>query len=176
MLKNYTSTVPASRSVAYIESKLVANGAQQILKHYTGDGKLDGIRFTLPVDGQDVLFSLPARVKNCERVLEANLSSRAQPATRKKIPEQAERTAWKILSDWIEAQMAMIELAQVEAMEVFLPYIYHPGSQQTFYELAKSKKFKALLPLSAAITEYPLACPRYWSMCHESISHSFSLS
>lgn len=144
MLKNYTSTVPASRSVAYIESKLVANGAQKILKQYSPAGSLTGICFTLPVEGNDILFSLPARIENCERVLEARLSSRAQPATRKKVPEQAERTAWKILSDWVEAQMAMIELAQVEPMEVFLPYVYDPIKEQTFFETVKEKKFKML--------------------------------
>ncbi len=146
MLKNYTSSVSAAKSVAFIESKLVANGAQKILKQYNIKGKLTGICFTLPVDGNDVLFSLPARVSNCERVLTANLSSRAQPVTRKKVPEQAERTAWKILSDWIEVQMAMIDLAQVDPMEVFLPYVYDPIKEQTFYQIAKEKKFKALLP------------------------------
>ena len=145
-LKNYTSSVPAKNSVDFIEKKLVLHGALQILREYTKDGHLCGIRFSMLIDSQHILFSLPARVEKCGKILEANLSSRAQPATIKKIPAQAERTAWKILSDWVEAQMAMIELAQVEVMEVFLPYVYDPVKGQTFFEQVKEKKYKALLP------------------------------
>ena len=73
-----------------------------------------------------------------------NTSKRAQPETIKKIPAQAERTAWKILSDWVEAQMAMIELAQVEFTEVFMPYLYNHQKQETYFEMIKARGFKAL--------------------------------
>ena len=144
MLKNYTSTVPASRAMAFIENKLVQNGAKRILKTYDEDGRVEAMCFALNIDGVDVHFKLPARVANCEAVLRANLSSRARPETIKKIPDQALRTAWKIVSDWVEAQMAMIELAQIEVMEVFMPYIF--DGKQTYYELVKEKGYKALLP------------------------------
>ena len=145
MLKNYTSTVPATRSQAFIERKLVQHGAMRILKTYDSDRqRVTAMCFALPIDGVDVHFKLPARVANCEAVLRANLSSRARPETRKKIPDQAERTAWKIVSDWVEAQMAMIELAQIEVMEVFLPYLY--DGKQTYFEVFKKKGAKALLP------------------------------
>lgn len=145
MLKNYTSTVPANTSLAYIERKLVQNGATRILKIYHKDRqRVEAICFALNIDGGDVHFKLPARVANCEQVLRANLSNRARRETIKKIPAQAERTAWKIVSDWVEAQMAMIELAQIEVMEVFMPYIF--DGKQTYYELVKEKGYKALLP------------------------------
>ena len=54
--------------------------------------------------------------------------------------------SWKILQDWVEAQMAMIELAQIEVMEVFLPYLYDGQKKQTFFEQIKSKGFQKLLP------------------------------
>ena len=145
MLKNYTSTVPASASIAYIERKLVQNGATQILKQYGPKGRLSDIRFCIKIDGQDVLLKLPAQVENCENVLMQNLPQRARPETIKKVPKQAERTAWKILSDWLDAQVAMIELAQVEVLEIFLPYVYNPQTQQTVFQMAKASGYKALL-------------------------------
>ncbi len=144
MLKNYTSTVPVSRSMAFIESKLVQNGAKAILRTYDKDRRVEAMCFSLEIDGRPVRFKLPARVSNCEAVLRANLSARARPETIKKIPDQAMRTAWKIVSDWVEAQMAMIELAQIEVMEVFMPYVFN--GKYTYYELIKEKGFKALLP------------------------------
>lgn len=146
MVKNYTSQVPVSRSVLYIEEMLVKNGARNILKEYDPAGRIDGICFLIPMNGRDVPFRLPAQIANCERVLMSTLSRRARPETRKEIPKQAERTAWKILSDWVEAQMAMIELAQVEVMEVFMPYLYDPGTRQTFYQANRADNFQKLLP------------------------------
>jgi len=145
MLKNYTSGIPVSKSVAYIEQLLARNGVKQIGKHYDG-GRLIGIFFIIEVNGSDVPFKLPARVAECERVLTENLSRRARPETRKKIPQQAERTAWKILSDWIEAQMAMVELSRVELIEIFLPFVWDADSDKTFFEELKERSFKGLLP------------------------------
>ena len=147
-LKNYTSTVSVLRSIAYIESKLTQNGARQILKEYGPTGKVDCICFTIPLQGKDVHFKLAARIAQCEEVLKQNLSSRVKPETRKKLPAQAERTAWKIISDLVEVQMAMIELKQREVMEIFLPYVYNCETKQTFFEQIKERKFKALLPAS----------------------------
>ena len=40
----------------------------------------------------------------------------------------------------------MIELAQTEIMEVFLPYVYDHQKQTTYFETLKQKGYKALLP------------------------------
>lgn len=145
MLKNYTSQVPVSTSVSFIEQCLTKNGARQILKEYDAAGRCDGICFSIPINNSEIHFRLPAQIANCERVLMSTLSRRARPETKKQIPKQAERTAWKILSDWVEAQMAMIELAQVEVMEVFMPYLYNPATKQTFFQQAKENNFQKLL-------------------------------
>ncbi len=149
-LKNYTSTMPAARSISYIETKLAQNGAREILKLYNEAGRVTGICFNIPLNGRDMFFKLPAKLAECEKVLLANLSPRTRSETKKKIPQQAERTAWKILLDWVEAQMAMIELSQVEVLQVFLSYVYDHQKKQTFFEQIKEKKYKALLPAARA--------------------------
>lgn len=144
-LKNYTSQVPAKRSIDYIETQLVKHGARSVLKIYNDNQRVSGICFTLPVNGNEFPYKLPARIEACEVVLKSNLGPRTRPETRKKIPEQAERTAWKILSDWVEAQMAMVELGQVEITEIMLPYLYDHKHDQTLYEKIKENNFKNLL-------------------------------
>ncbi|MDD5501939.1 MAG: hypothetical protein PHH26_00555 [Candidatus Thermoplasmatota archaeon] len=145
-LKNYTSSVSASRSISYIEEKLVQHGAKQILKLYDGKQRVSGICFIMLYEGAEIPYKLPARLPECEKILRQNLSSRTRPETIQKLGEQAERTAWKILLDWVDAQMALIELSQVEMMEVFLPYVYDYQKRQTYFEALKEKGFKALLP------------------------------
>lgn len=62
-IKNYTSTVPASRSVARIEDCLVKHGAKNIIKIYDSK-KLTGIAFVVSINGKDIPFRLPARIDN----------------------------------------------------------------------------------------------------------------
>ena len=145
MLKNYTSQTPASTSISWIEGKLARSGANQILKDIDIEGRVTGIAFILPVNGNSMAFKLPAQVDACEKVLKSEVR-RPRPETFKRIKKQAERTAWKIVADWIDAQMAMIELSQVEFLQVFLPYMYNPVEKKTFYELSKERGIQKLLP------------------------------
>ena len=114
-LKNYTSQVSASRSISWIEDKLARHGARQILKEYTADGRVASIAFIMHIEGAELPFHLPARIAACEKVLKGKVR-RPRPSTYKHITEQSERTAWKIMADWVDAQMAMVELAQVDVL------------------------------------------------------------
>jgi len=112
---------------------------------YDEDQRINGICFVIPVNGNDLAFKLPARIPECEKVLISNMGPRTRPETKKKIPQQTERAAWKILSDRVEAQMAMIELSQIEITEVFLSYLYDHRTDKTFFEKLKVKGFGNLL-------------------------------
>jgi hypothetical protein len=144
-LKNYTSQISASRSISWIEDKLARHGAKQILKEYSPDGRVTSIAFIIHINGMELPYHLPARIDECEKVLRAEIR-RPREDTIKRISEQAERTAWKILADWIDAQIAMVELAQVDIAEVFLPYLFDRSKQQTFYHYLKNRGFQKALP------------------------------
>ncbi|MES2004322.1 MAG: hypothetical protein V4450_07360 [Bacteroidota bacterium] len=142
-LKNYTSTVPASTSMARIEKALVSGGATDISKKYN-EGVCTGITFRMLIANRTpMFFQLPAKIEPCFNVLWKEVK-RPQADTRKKIMEQAERTAWKIIADWVQIQLSMIMLEQAEPLQVFLPYVYNPAKEQTFYEQLKESSFKAL--------------------------------
>lgn len=142
MIKNYTSTVPAARSVLFIESKLVAHGAKNIMKIYQ-EGKLEGIAFIIAIEGKDFAFRVPARINKVEELFTAAVR-RPNKNTFKNIRDQAERTAWKILADWVDVQMSLVELKQKEFLEVFLADLYDPAKEQTFFEKVKESKFKII--------------------------------
>lgn len=144
-IKNYTSTVPASTSISRIQKVLVELGATDISMKYDPTTKiLIAISFRIVITGQmPMFFQLPAKVGPCFEVLWKDVK-RPQPDTKKRIFEQAERTAWKIVSDWVEIQAAMIMLEQAEPLQIFLPYVYDPSKDITFYDQLKENKFKLL--------------------------------
>jgi len=152
MVKNYTSLVDVSKSVQHIESRLVKQGAKNIFKHYNDKKKLEGIAFIIAVDGKDVPYRMPAKVDQVERILRTAIT-RPRPETMKRVADQAERTAWKLVSDWVEINLSLIELGQAEFMEVFLPYVYDHGKNQTFFESMKQDGFKLLENQSQGVAQ-----------------------
>lgn len=143
MLKNYTSSVPAARSIMHIENRLVEQGAKNIMKWYDSERQLKGMCFIVSVNGADMSFRIPAKVDQVEIKFKAAVR-RPKEGTYGRIKAQAERTAWKLLSDWVDVQMSLIELGQVEVAEVFLPYVYDHAKDKTFYESIKDNGFKRL--------------------------------
>lgn len=142
-IKNYTSTVPMINSIARIEHRLAQAGATHIAKSYENEKPI-GMLFQIPSNGIPLTFKLPAKAN---RVFEYLKMQRKKPATKTQlegIKAQADRTAWKILSDWIDIQVSLIELDQAEAVEIFLPYVYDGTNNQTLFEKMKENNFKQL--------------------------------
>lgn len=133
-MRNYTSSVPAVRSIELIERRLISNGATNIMKQIV-DGKVQSIAFQIMLEDKRILaFQLPARVDNVYECL-------SQKNFKVKF-DQAERTAWKILYEWCEIQFALIEINQVEFLQVFMPYI--TNGKKTMYEAFKDSGFKQI--------------------------------
>lgn len=145
-IKNYTSTVEASSSMQKIEGRLVEIGASNINKRYNKDKVCEGILFLYydPKIGQTLAFNLKADVEGCFKILYKDIK-RPRPDTKATVMKQANKTAWKILADWVEIQCTMILLGQAEPLQMFLPYVYDTKEEKTFYEKVVEGKIKLLL-------------------------------
>jgi hypothetical protein len=86
-------------------------------------------------------FRLPADVERIYKVIVKDRNIRSGLRTK----EQAARVAWRIVKDWVEAQLAMIEAAMVDAAEVFLPYA-QDSRGNTLYANLRDRKFASNLP------------------------------
>jgi hypothetical protein len=141
-LKNYTSSVPAEITVARIEQILARAGATGVMKEYEA-GELAALTFrlTLPDSGQPVAIRLPVKVEAVYAQLVRQLKRR-NPTTIATAKAQARRTAWKLMQDWIEVQISLIQMQQADFMQVFLPYVWN--GQATFYQALKADNFRAL--------------------------------
>lgn len=135
---NYTTTINSFKTVSEIEHILVKHNAKSIMKNYDGES-ITGLSFLIDTGVQQIPVRLPVKVDECLEVLkkEKKNSPRSNiKATR----EQAERVAWRILKDWVEAQMALLDIQMVRFEEIFLPYI-ETGNGQTIYERLEEKQF-----------------------------------
>lgn len=125
-IKNYTTKIDAFTSLGEIQGALARNGAGKIMVEYGDTGLPESICFVISVPNFDRPqgFKLTARVEGVERVF-----------TKQKVRadrEQAERTAWRNIRDWVMAQMAMLESEQATLDELFLPVLLGNGGQTLF--------------------------------------------
>ncbi len=138
-LKNYTSSVPMERSVQLIEQELIELGATNIMKRYE-KGELAAITFQIDMQGDAchlIPISLPARIEKVEAYMAKHLRLSGD-----KLKDQARRTAWKSLLEWVQIQAGFIKVGRVEILEVFLAYVWRDN--QTYYSELKNGKFLAL--------------------------------
>jgi hypothetical protein len=53
----------------------------------------------------------------------------------------ARNVSWRIIKDWLDAQMAIIDAGQAKATEVFFPYLLQP-SGETLYQKFENQQLK----------------------------------
>ncbi len=134
---NYTTTVDAFKTVSEIEYVLVKHGAKSILKNYEGES-IVSLSFLIDTEIQEVPIRLPVKIDECLLVLKKEKKENPRKQI-KDTREQAERVAWRILKDWIEAQMALLDIEMVRIEEIFLPYIELNGGQTIFEKLQENR-------------------------------------
>lgn len=127
-IKNYTTKIDCYQSIGEIQGVLAKNGARKIMIDYDNTGLPVGIAFAIQTQQQMQAFILPANIGGVMSVFKKqNLKADI---------EQAKRTAWRNVRDWIMAQMAFIESGNVQMDEIFLPYL--SDGKKTLYQAYKS--------------------------------------
>lgn len=135
---NYTTTVDAFKTVSEIEYILVKHRAKSVMKNYEGE-TIVGLSFLIDTGMQQIPVRLPVKVDDCLKILQKE--KRDNPRKQiKATRDQAERVAWRILKDWVEAQMALLDIEMVKFEEIFLPYI-ETNNGQTVYERLEERQF-----------------------------------
>lgn len=125
---NYTTSVSVDKSALEIQKRLVTHKASHIMSEYDAFGNLSHIAFRINTPQGVLAYKLPVNVDGVYRAL--------FPKDKKQTVErraQAARVAWRIVKDWIEAQLAIVEAQMAVIPQVFLPYaVTRDGS--TVYE------------------------------------------
>jgi hypothetical protein len=132
---NYTTEVESAKTVGEIQSILAKHGAKVVIAEYDDAGEINGLAFVIIVNGRELSIRLPV---NPNAVLAVMKRPAQKVPYRLQTRAQAVRVAWRIVKQWVEAQMAMFELEQAKMEQIFLPYVMTP-SGATFFEVAEKQ-------------------------------------
>ena len=140
MILNYTTTIDPFKTASEIEYILMQHKAKSILKNMDADGRIVSMSFLVDRGNIQIPVKLPVKVDATLQVLQREKQNNPRKQIRA-TREQAERVAWRILKDWIEAQMALLDIEMADLEEVFMPYILDYKTGQTLYERLEEKQF-----------------------------------
>lgn len=146
-LLNYTTTVAVDKTLAEMQRVLARAGARSILTNYDGEGNPTALSFLIATAAGDRGFRLPADTEATWRVLTRQWQKGKVPR-RFVTREQSARVSWRILKDWLEAQLAIVETEMVAFDQVMLPYLVM-DDERTLYETMKSRQFALPAPREA---------------------------
>ena len=127
---NYTTSISCEKTIMEIQKCLVKHGATKIVTDYT-DQTPTAVTFCLILNENLTAFSLPA---NYSGVLKSMKSDSKIPR-RLLTDEQALKVSWRIIKNWVEAQMAIVEAQLADVAEVFLPYAITKSGTTLYREI-----------------------------------------
>lgn len=132
---NYTTSIATEKTAGEIQKKLALTGAQAVLSEYDENGVMCAMSFRI----NNIYFRLPINVEGVYQSLQKD----NRIPRKYKTYEQAARVAWRIIKDWVEAQIAIIQAGQADLAQVFLPYAQNKDGR-TLYEVIKENGFKQI--------------------------------
>jgi len=144
-LKNTYSEAPIQHIFAAIDETLGSHGATRISKDFQG-GRATALVFSVMIGTRLHSFRLPARMENVEKLLYPGREELTQA-----MRNQAYRTAWANVRDWVAAQMALVQTGMAAMEEIFLPYMLDEQSGQTFFEVWREHQRLLPSPVDATI-------------------------
>ena len=136
---NYTTSVESDKSIAEITGLLTRFGARSITTEFDADGFVSGISFIIMIEARPLAIKLPVNVDGVYSTLR---TARGVP-NRNRTQAQARRVAWRILKDWLEAQLALFQVGQAEAGQVLMPYAVD-SEGRTAYQMFRESHLKQL--------------------------------
>jgi hypothetical protein len=130
---NYTTAVPVARTVGECQQMLALAGAASVAVHYEGREPV-GLSFQLDTPHGPRAFTLPVNVEGVHQMLvkaskAGKLRSDGYRVAKFESQGHAASVAWRVIKDWIEANLALIEAEMTTLETVMLPYLHVDGDK-----------------------------------------------
>lgn len=141
---NYTTGVDATKTVGEISRILTRAGARAIMMENGPDRQPAAVAFVIDTSFGPRSYRLPANpvgvLKALDREYREGRVKRSQ-VTR----EHAIRVGWRIVKDWVEAQVAIIESGHAPLDQLMLPFMQVAGGE-TVYEAMTARQLQLGAP------------------------------
>ncbi len=148
-LLNYTTKIDPDKTASEIIRCLTQHGAQAVMTEYDpSTNYVVALSFKITVEGQPMGFRLPCDWKPVFDIITKNSKIKNYHSRydrwKNDAEQQAIRTAWRIVKDWVEAQMALVETRMATTQQVFLPYAVMRDGRTLSEHAASDPKFLGL--------------------------------
>ena len=148
---NYSTKIPVHQTVTECQSILAAAGAASVAVHFE-NGDPAGLSFTLKTPHGMRSFTLPVNLDGMHAVLQKEAGpggsiaalhrSRAEVA-RLTSRKHAAEMAWRVVKDWLEANLALVAAQMATLTEVMLPYL-HVDEDRTLWRAYQEREQAAI--------------------------------
>lgn len=128
---NYTTKIDPWKTVSEIQQILAEHGVSHFSVKNEGKSPV-AISFIIDFKGQPLNFLLPCKFNRVWDIVKRD--DKAVKLLKAKgmfNDEQGLKISWRIIKDWIEAQLALVEVEMVTVEEVFMPYLIINASGET---------------------------------------------
>lgn len=138
---NYTTTITARRTIGECQDMLGETGAAAVAVLYE-KREPSGLSFRLATASGSQDFALPVNIDGIAHLLcnaTYPASVKGKDLDRYVTREHAVRVGWRVVRDWLEAQLAFVAAEMVTLDEVMLPYL-QVGDGVTLYRALQSNR------------------------------------
>jgi hypothetical protein len=139
---NYTTSIDAGKTAGECIGLLAQHGAGHIGIDYDGERQPCGLSFEIGTPWGPRSYHMPVNIAGTQKALEQAYAKRSIDL-RFTYSDHARRVAWRVMKDWLEAQLALIEAGLAELTEIMLPWM-QTSPELTMYGQWRQANQKAL--------------------------------
>ncbi len=116
---NYTTSISAQKTVGEITSILASHRAKAVLMNYDNEGQIESLSFQIATPQGDMGIRLPVDPTAVLKVM-----ARQGVTTKYLNRAHATRVAWRIIKNWVTAQMALLttQMVSISLLQQLLIY------------------------------------------------------
>ncbi len=130
----YTTKIAATKTAAEIQASLAEHGVTKIMTEFA-DGRPVGITFEAATEFGPRTFRLPVDVDAMALLLRQEKDRNQLPGISYNLATDrthAERVAWRVIAEWINAQMTLVATRMATLDQVMLPYLVIDGDKSLY--------------------------------------------
>jgi hypothetical protein len=144
---NYSTEIQASKTLAECQQLLAEAGAASVSVHYE-DRSPSGLSFRLDTPHGQRAFMLPVDVGGVHATLAKMVREDPPHVSRAALNklgtrQHAEKVAWRVIRDWLEASLALIAAGMATIDQVALPYLL-VDDQKTLWQAYREREQAAI--------------------------------